>query len=87
MQKLVIDARKSKIQAEQIENLNQRLLNDSIIIRNDSIIIENKTREIERKAVQIDELNATIKKEKVKSVIWKVSSGILGLVCIRLIFK
>jgi hypothetical protein len=44
-------------------------------------------REIERKAVQIDELNAEIKKEKVKTGIWKATSGILGLVALRLIFK
>ena len=87
LRKLVIDARKSKIQDKQIENLKTRLLNDSLIIRNDSILIDNKTQEIERKAVKIDELNAEIKKEKVKAGIWKATSGILGLVTLRLIFK
>lgn len=87
LRKILKDAKKSQIQEQQIDILKQRILNDSTIIRNDSVIIENKTREIAQKEEEIEDLNRSVKMEKLKKQVWKASSGLLGLICIRLIFK
>lgn len=72
LRKIVKDARKSKIQAEQIDNLNDRLYNDSLIILNDGIIIDNQKEEIEG-------LKKAHKGERVKAVIYKCTTSIFAM--------
>lgn len=63
-----------------IPNLQERLHNDSIMLKNKDIIIENKEEHIE---VQ----NTVIKKGKRKLIFWKSATGVAIITAIRFALK